>query len=392
MMKDKKISPDRRKNAESAADDGASVSESIFGKAGSAKRDASKVRKDPGTKKAPEKTAPVQVSAGDSVKTPTHAERTSANKSPAGAAKPAGKKAAPREAAKPAQKKAVPREAAKITSLHPADLSEAIRAEAAKPASPADSAEEILSTDLSQLNPILETGANEISVPLSAENIRAFTIYAKLLKEWNEKMNLTNITDDRGIAIRHFVDSLTLIPHLEEECIKKGKKNLSLIDVGTGAGFPGIPLKVAMPSLEVTLLDSLRKRVGFLDAVCAALDLQGIITVHSRAEDAGTNKQYREKYDAATARAVASLPVLCEYCLPFVKVGGIFLAMKGNVEEEAEESKKAIVTLGGTIETLHSFTLPGTDMKRSIIVIRKVRATPARYPRHAGKPEKEPIL
>jgi len=243
-----------------------------------------------------------------------------------------------------------------------------------------------------ELTPILASGAKEMAIPLSAENIRAFSEYARLLKEWNEKMNLTNITDDKGIAIRHFIDSLTLVSHLEEESAKKGKKDLSLIDVGTGAGFPGIPLKVAMPSLVVTLLDSLRKRVGFLDAVCAALDLKGITTVHSRAEDAGLSKQYREKFDVATARAVAPLPVLCEYCLPFVKVGGIFLAMKGNVEEEAETAKKAIVTLGGTIETLHHFTLPGTDMNRSIIVIRKVRATPAKYPRQAGKPEKEPIV
>lgn len=243
-----------------------------------------------------------------------------------------------------------------------------------------------------ELNPILESGAKEISVPLSAESIRAFSEYARLLKEWNEKMNLTNITDDKGIAIRHFVDSLTLVSHLEDETVRKGTKHLSLIDVGTGAGFPGIPLKVAMPALEVTLLDSLRKRVGFLDAVCAALDLKGITTVHSRAEDAGLSKQYREKYDVATARAVASLPVLCEYCLPFVKIGGIFLAMKGHVEEEAELAKKAIVMLGGTLETLHHFTLPGTDMKRSIIVIRKVRATPAKYPRQAGKPEKEPLI
>jgi len=247
-------------------------------------------------------------------------------------------------------------------------------------------------SESSTLDPILTSGAQEISVPLSAESIRAFLIYANLLKEWNEKMNLTNITDDKGIAIRHFIDSLTLIPHLEQEAVRKGKRNLSLIDVGTGAGFPGIPLKVAMHELEVTLLDSLRKRVSFLDAVCETLGLSGIMTLHSRAEDAGRSKMYREKFDVATARAVAPLPILCEYCMPFVKIGGIFLAMKGNVEDEAEASKKAIVSLGGTLETLHHFTLPGTDMNRSIIVIRKVRATPAKYPRQAGKPEKEPIL
>ena len=257
---------------------------------------------------------------------------------------------------------------------------------------PTASAEQESPRETAVLDPFLAAGAQEISVPLSAESIRAFLIYANLLKEWNEKMNLTNITDDKGIAIRHFIDSLTLVPHLEQEAVRKGKKKLSLIDVGTGAGFPGIPLKVVMHDLEVTLLDSLRKRVGFLDAVCEALGLSGISTLHSRAEDAGRSKQYREKYDVATARAVAPLPILCEYCLPFVKIGGIFLAMKGNVEEEAEASKKAIVTLGGTLETLHHFTLPGTDMNRSIIVIRKVRATPAKYPRQAGKPEKEPIL
>ena len=272
-------------------------------------------------------------------------------------------------------------------------ISEPAVASVSEPAlSPVSAPEEVLSTDLSTLDPILESGAGEISVPLCAENIRAFSKYARLLKEWNEKMNLTNITDDKGIALRHFVDSLTLVSFLEAEQKKSKRKSLSLIDVGTGAGFPGIPLKVALPWLQVTLLDSLRKRVGFLDAVCTELELSGIGTVHSRAEDAGRSKQFREKFDVATARAVAPLPILCEYCLPFVKVGGIFLAMKGNADREAEESTKAIVTLGGTIEDLRHFTLPGTDMNRSIIVIRKVRATPAKYPRQAGKPEKEPIV
>ena len=318
----------------------------------------------------------------------------SANQHKEGGKKPAAKKPAAKKnaaktpaALKPAAKKpAAPKNADKKSTAPKTKVPEVSSDEkTAMPKVPADE-------QLPELKPILASGAEEISVPLSAESIRAFSEYARLLKEWNEKMNLTNITDDKGIAIRHFVDSLTLVPHLEEELAKKKKKYLTLIDVGTGAGFPGIPLKVAMPSLEVTLLDSLRKRVGFLDAVCTALGLKGIVTVHARAEDAGLSKQYREKYDVATARAVASLPVLCEYCLPFVKVGGIFLAMKGNVEEEAESAKKSIITLGGTIETLHHFTLPGTDMKRSIIVIRKVRATPAKYPRQAGKPEKEPIL
>jgi len=248
--------------------------------------------------------------------------------------------------------------------------------------------------DISQaqtISPYLTTGSEDISLPLSAESIKAFQVYAAMLRKWNEKMNLTNITDDQGIAIRHFIDSLTLVAHIEEEERKQGKRDLSLIDVGTGAGFPGIPLKVTMPELNVTLLDSLKKRIGFLDAVCEQLELQKIQTVHARAEEGAKSKQYREKYDISTARAVAALPTLCEYCLPYVKVGGIFLAMKGHAEEETEAAMKAIVTLGGTLEKVHTFTLPGTDMQRSIVVIRKVRPTPAKYPRSQGKPEKEPI-
>ncbi|MBO4928756.1 MAG: 16S rRNA (guanine(527)-N(7))-methyltransferase RsmG [Clostridiales bacterium] len=243
-----------------------------------------------------------------------------------------------------------------------------------------------------EISPFLTSGSRDISVPLSAESIKAFQIYAAMLRKWNEKMNLTNIVDDQGIAIRHFIDSLTLVAHIEDEERKLGRKDLTLIDVGTGAGFPGIPLKVSMPELQVTLLDSLKKRVTFLDAVCEALHLQGITAIHSRAEEAAKTKQYREKFDIATARAVASLPTLCEYCLPYVKVGGIFLAMKGHAEEEIEQASKAIVTLGGTIEDMHQFVLPGTDMQRTILVIRKIRPTPARYPRGQGKPDKEPIL
>lgn len=242
-----------------------------------------------------------------------------------------------------------------------------------------------------EFDPILASGALEMEVPLSGESITAFKTYAALLKEWNEKMNLTGIVDDSGIALRHFVDSLTLIPYLKRELSRSGGETLSLIDVGTGAGFPGIPLKVAMPPLRITLLDSLAKRIKFLETVCAELMLQEIEAIHGRAEDAGRSKQYREKYDVATARAVAPLNVLCEYCLPFVRVGGIFLSMKGNIDEEAKEAEKAVITLGGTIENLAHFTLPGTDMNRTIVVIRKIRPTPAKYPRTAGKPEKEPI-
>lgn len=242
------------------------------------------------------------------------------------------------------------------------------------------------------ISPFLTSGSEEISVPLSAESIQAFQVYAAMLRKWNEKMNLTNIVDNQGIAIRHFIDSLTLVSHIEEEEKKQGRKELTLIDVGTGAGFPGIPLKVTMPELSVTLLDSLKKRITFLDSVCQELQLQKIQTIHSRAEEAARSKLYREKFDIATARAVASLPTLCEYCLPYVKVGGLFLAMKGHAEEEIQAAQKAIVTLGGTIDHVHTFTLPGTDMQRAIVLIRKIRPTPAKYPRSQGKPDKEPIV
>lgn len=239
--------------------------------------------------------------------------------------------------------------------------------------------------------PILEENSNEISVPLSAESIWAFKEYARILRQWNEVMNLTNIIDDNGIALRHFIDSLTIVKFIADEQTKQGKKDLSIIDVGTGAGFPGIPVKVAMPDLKLTLLDSLKKRIGFLDEVIKTIGLKNAKTVHSRAEDGGHDAKLREKFDISTARAVAALPVLCEYCLPFVKEGGIFLAMKGHLDEELDEASKAIEKLGGKIEKVEKFVLPGTDMDRAVVVIRKIKPTPKQYPRQAGKPTKEPI-
>ncbi len=245
----------------------------------------------------------------------------------------------------------------------------------------------------SDVAPILENRSDEISVPLSAEEIRSFQIYASMLKEKNKVMNLTAVDDDEGIAMKHFIDSLTLCPYIREEEAKAGEgKQLTFIDVGTGAGFPGLPVKISCPELGVTLMDSLEKRLKFLDEVIAALGLQDCSTVHSRAEDAGRNKKYREKYDIATARAVARLSVLAEYCLPLVKVGGVFLAMKAHSEDEETEAGKAIALLGGTVEKTDTFKLPGTDMERTIIVVRKIRPTPARFPRKAGTPSKTPIV
>ena len=229
-------------------------------------------------------------------------------------------------------------------------------------------------------------------MPLSAEEIHAFQIYASMLKEKNKVMNLTAVDDDKGIAMKHFIDSLTLCPYIREEEAKSKKDKLTFADVGTGAGFPGLPVKISCPELSVTLMDSLDKRLRFLDEVITALDLKDCATVHSRAEDAGRNKKFREKYDIVTARAVARLSVLAEYCLPLVKVGGVFLAMKAHSEEEEKEASKAIALLGGTIEKTDSFKLAGSDMERSIIVVRKIRPTPARFPRKAGTPSKTPIV
>lgn len=242
-----------------------------------------------------------------------------------------------------------------------------------------------------ELKTILIEGTKAIGVDLTDDNTCDLITFAEMLREKNKVMNLTNIVDDEGIAIRHFVDSLTLLKYLRGEQKKQKKENLALIDVGTGAGFPGIPLKITMPEIDLTLMDSLQKRLNFLEEVAGELKFDSYCTLHARAEDAGRDKSYREKYDIATARAVASLPVLCEYCLPFVRVGGTFIAMKGHSEEEVAASSKAVAVLGGKIEKIDEFVLPGTDMARSIVVVRKTKPTPPRYPRQAGKPTKNPI-
>lgn len=231
---------------------------------------------------------------------------------------------------------------------------------------------------------LLKEGAAEYGVQLDDRTVSAFMAYKGLLLEWNEKMNLTAIEEDRDVILKHFVDSLSVAPFL--------KDIHSMIDVGTGAGFPGIPLKIAVPSLEVVLLDSLEKRVGFLNTVLSGLRLQGISAVHSRAEDAGSSPKYREKFDAAVARAVAALPVLLEYCLPLVKPGGLFIAMKGSSAEEVEASAKALEILGGKLEAVKEFALPNSNINRTLILVRKLRQTPTKYPRKAGKPSKEPLV
>lgn len=234
---------------------------------------------------------------------------------------------------------------------------------------------------------ILKNAAEEYGISLSETQLQQFDCYQELLVEWNQKMNLTALTEPKDVAIKHMIDSVSVY---DEKWFSEG---MSVIDVGTGAGFPGLPLKILCPSLKVTLLDSLNKRVKFLETVVSELGLSDIVCVHARAEEAARQKQYREKFDAVVSRAVARLPILAEYDLPFVRVGGFFAAMKGaKYEEEAEEAKKAVKLLGGGEPVLREIKLPGLEDKRGIIYIRKEKKTPSVYPRKAGTPEKNPIL
>ncbi len=225
-----------------------------------------------------------------------------------------------------------------------------------------------------------------MGIELSDIQIDQFIKYKDILLEWNEKMNLTAITEENEVMVKHFLDSLSC---LQTNYIKDGGR---MIDVGTGAGFPGIPLKIARPNIDLTLLDSLNKRIGFLKEVCDQLNLDNVDLVHGRAEDLGQNKIYREKYDYVVSRAVAALNVLVEYCMPFVKVGGYFICQKGpNLKEEIGDAKKAINLLGGEIVDQIKIDLPFSDRDPNILIVKKIKQTPRKYPRKAGKPTKEPL-
>lgn len=231
---------------------------------------------------------------------------------------------------------------------------------------------------------ILEKKAQEIGIVLQEKQINQFYQYMNLLLEWNQKMNLTAITDPKEIIEKHFIDSLTIAKY-----IKPGR---CVLDLGTGAGFPGIPLKIYRENLELILVDSLNKRIGFLNEVVHQLALKDIETVHGRAEELGKNKIYREKFDIVTSRAVANLSTLSEYLLPFLKEKGLAICMKGpDVEEEIAQAKKAIEILGGKLKEVEKFTLSENKMGRSIVLIEKIRKTPSNYPRKPGTPAKEPI-
>lgn len=215
--------------------------------------------------------------------------------------------------------------------------------------------------------------------------IQKFYDYMNLLVEWNKKINLTAITEEKDIILKHFVDSLTVLKYIKED--------KSIVDVGTGAGFPGIPLAIMNDSLKITLVDSLNKRINFLNEVCNKINLKNIKAIHARAEEFGQDNNYRESYDVAISRAVANLTVLSEYLLPLVKVGGKIICMKGpDIEEELKQAKSAIDILGGKFERCDNFCLPKSDISRNIIIINKIKETPKKYPRKAGTPAKTPLF
>ncbi|HBE9444976.1 16S rRNA methyltransferase GidB [Clostridioides difficile] len=233
---------------------------------------------------------------------------------------------------------------------------------------------------------LLKNGIEGFNIDTNDSMLEKFKIYREILIDWNKKMNLTGIEDEKEVYIKHFLDSIS--------AVKNGyiKNGMSIIDVGTGAGFPGIPLKICLDRLELTLLDSLNKRINFLEEVSRVLELDNIKFIHGRAEDFGKNENYREKYDVATARAVAGLPILMEFCVPFVKVGGYFICLKGpNANLELEESRKAIDVLGLEYIEKIDVELPEIDLNHNILVFKKVMETPVKYPRKAGKPAKNPI-
>lgn len=236
---------------------------------------------------------------------------------------------------------------------------------------------------------ILKEEINKIGIQLDDEQMNQFLKYYDLLTEWNRFMNLTAITDYKEVIQKHFVDSLSIIKAIDIKYLQKDKY---LIDIGTGAGFPGIPIKIVFPKLKITLLDSLNKRIKFLNEVIGGLKLKDIEAIHGRAEDYARQEKYREQYDVCVSRAVANLSTLSEYSLPFVKTGGYFISYKAeNIEEEIKNSKNAVTLLGGNIDKIVRFNLPDTDIKRAFIIIRKEKPTSKKYPRKSGIPSKEPL-
>lgn len=236
-------------------------------------------------------------------------------------------------------------------------------------------------------NNMLINALKEINIELEDYQTDQLLTYYNMLIEKNKVMNLTAITEFDEFVYKHLIDSLML----KRVCNLKEKQKI--LDLGTGAGFPGIPLKIVYPELRVVLLDSLNKRIKFLDEVILELGLKNIYGIHGRAEDYGRNEEYREKFDLCVSRAVANLSTLSEYCIPFVKRGGRFISYKsGKVKEELELSKNSVKELGGKFKEVDTFVIPGTDIKRTLVIVEKEKPTPKKYPRSAGKPLKEPIM
>ena len=233
---------------------------------------------------------------------------------------------------------------------------------------------------------ILRQGINGFGIEANDQMINDLKTYREILVDWNQKMNLTGIEEEREVFIKHFLDSISAVSN---GYIKNG---ISLIDVGTGAGFPGLPLKICLRDIKLTLLDSLNKRINFLQEVSNTVNLEDVEFIHGRAEDFGKDSKYREQFDVATARAVAGLPILMEFCVPFVKLGGYFVCLKGpNANLELEESQKAMEVLGLEFIEKIDIELPNEELKHNILVFKIVKNTPEKYPRKAGKPAKSPI-
>lgn len=233
---------------------------------------------------------------------------------------------------------------------------------------------------------LMKEASLEVGLDLTEKQYNQFITYMKLLQEWNEKINLTAITEDEEVIKKHFIDC---IKAFKSNAVKNAK---TIIDVGTGAGFPGLPIAIMNPSINVTLLDSLNKRINFLNAVISTLELKNVVTIHSRAEDGARKSEFREKFDVATSRAVANMAVLSEFCLPYVKVNGYFVALKGPaIEEELKEGQKAISTLGGNLENIIEVNIEESDLKHNIVEVKKINKCPKTYPRKAGTINKKPI-
>ena len=233
---------------------------------------------------------------------------------------------------------------------------------------------------------LMSKSSEEVGLQLSKEQYEKFIDYMKLLQEWNEKINLTAITEDEEIIKKHFIDSIKAFKR------KEFKNAANLIDVGTGAGFPGLPIAIMKDDIKITLLDSLNKRVNFLNNVVTKLGLSNVETIHSRAEDGARNNQLREKFDIATSRAVANMSVLSELCLPYVRVGGNFIALKGpSVDQEIKDSLNAIRVLGGELIDICEINIEETELRHNLVVVKKIKECPKAYPRKAGLITKNPL-